>query len=46
MSDDEKQRVLFNRYIQGEIDINMLKQGLETLECKINQKDNQQIGYV
>lgn len=41
----EKQRVLFNRYIQGDIDINILKQGLETLETKNNQKNNQHIGY-
>jgi site-specific recombinase XerD len=42
---NDKQRVLFNRYIQGEIDINTLKQGLETLEVKINEKNNQHIGY-
>lgn len=41
----EKQRVLFSRYLQGEIDVKTLKQGLETLENKINQKDNQHIGY-
>ena len=42
---NDKQRVLFDRYLHGEIDVNILTKGLETLESKINQKDNQHLGY-
>ena len=42
---NDKQRVLFDRYLHGEIDVNILIKGLETLESKINQKDNQHLGY-
>jgi len=42
---NDKQRVLFDRYLHGEIDVNIFIKGLETLESKINQKDNQHIGY-
>jgi len=46
MSGKEIQQVLFNRYVSGEIDINTLKQGLESLEkTKIYQKNNQSDGY-
>lgn len=46
LSNEDKERLLFNRYLSGEVDIETLKQGLELLESEKERKHYQEIGYV
>ena len=45
MSSQDKKRLLFNRYLKGEIDLDMLKNGLETFENQNHRKNYEDIGY-
>ncbi len=45
MSLQDKQRLLFNRYLSGEIDLDMLKNGLDTFNNQSHRKNNEDVGY-
>jgi integrase len=45
MSIRDKERLLFNRYLAGEIDLNMLRDGLDTFKNQNHRKNYEDIGY-